>query len=366
MFLQIFVFSTIVLIAHSGEPVGRPLASLLVCLALGLFQWSVARTFRRSDFVDVCWGVTSLLMISPGHWGVLVDALPGGDLPFLREAAILAPAIISRFVMLAESNGWAQAGNQLRMSLPLTCGPVWLGSAAAYWGGLGQADGRSGMATIGLISLLLIVVFPLFLRRCWGLAPVASPDLVRRLQSQHGRSLPDLLAWPVGGSIINAALLGCVPPFRYLVISPALLDSLSPSELDAVIAHEMGHLRRWHGARRLLAIILPATLVLTGRHFLLTWYEAEGLAATLLELAGPVLLSAYYFWLTPRQSKQMELEADAWAVEHLRPAHGDQAGELLTSALRKLSVAADIPLDQAKWLHPSFRERAAALAQASA
>ncbi|EAQ80977.1 M48 family metallopeptidase [Blastopirellula marina] len=363
MLLQILVYCTIVLLARPTETVDEPLASWMVCLALGLFQWSIARSFKRSLLAEICWGATSLLMLWPGNWGGIVDASAVGEIPFLREAALLLPAIISRLAMLSEAEGIPRALAEIRLSLPLTCGPVWLGSAAARWGGLAGPTSDSGVGTIALIVTVLIVVYPEFLRRCWGLTPVDSPDLIRRLRSQFGRNLPPLLVWPASTGITNAALLGCVPPFRYLVISTSLLDALTSRELEAVIAHEMGHLRLRHVARRLIAIVVPAAVVLATRYWLSVWLAPQGLQLTLLEASAPCVLSAYYIWSTPRQSRRMELEADAWAAAHLRTIYGDQATSLLATALRKLSVAAAIPLEQAKWLHPSFYQREAALQQ---
>ncbi|UUO08204.1 M48 family metallopeptidase [Blastopirellula sp. J2-11] len=366
MLLQILVYCTIVLLARPVETVDEPLASWMVCLALGVFQWSIARSFQRSLLAEICWAATSLLMIWPGNWGGIIYASAWGEIPLLREAVLLLPAILSRLTMLSEAEGIPRALAEIRLSLPLTCGPVWLGSAAAHWGGLAGPTSDSGVWTIALIVIFLIAVYPEFLRRSWGLTPVDSPDLARRLQSQFGRSLPPLLVWPESIGITNAALLGCVPPFRYLVISASLLDTLTPRELEAVIAHEMGHLRLRHVARRLIAIVAAAAVVLGVRYWLSAWLAPQGLQQTLLEASAPCLLSAYYLWSTPRQSRRMELEADAWAAAHLRTIYGNQATPLLTAALRKLSVAANVPLEQAKWLHPSFYQREAALRQRSA
>lgn len=361
MLLQIFVYCTIVLLARPDQTVEQPIAAWLVCLALILLQWSVVRSFKRGRIAEICWGFTSLLMIWPGDWDAVIAGSAWGEIPFLREALLLSPAILSRLLMLAEADGWCSALVESRMSLPLACGPVWLGSAAARWGGLTSPESDSGVMTILLIVLMLIAVYPEFLRRCWGLAPLNEPELTRRLQSQYGKNVPPLLVWPESVSICNAALLGCVPPFRYLVISQSLLDGLTSGELDAVIAHEMGHLRRRHVVRRLAAIVIPAAFVLAVRYWLAVGLDLQGAARTILEASAPTLLSIYYLWSTPRQARRMELEADAWAADHLRSCYGDQATELLTSALRKLSYAAAIPLEQARWLHPSFREREAAL-----
>jgi STE24 endopeptidase len=49
-----------------------------------------------------------------------------------------------------------------------------------------------------------------------------------------------------GQKLANAAQIGAVPPFRYIVVTDYLVDHLSPDEVDAVVAHELGHARRHH------------------------------------------------------------------------------------------------------------------------
>ena len=46
--------------------------------------------------------------------------------------------------------------------------------------------------------------------------------------------------------MITAAVMGLTKWFRYILVTEALLDTLSPEEVDAVIAHEIGHVQRRH------------------------------------------------------------------------------------------------------------------------
>jgi len=57
----------------------------------------------------------------------------------------------------------------------------------------------------------------------------------------------DILIWPLfEGQILTAGVMGLVRRFRYLLFTPALLQSLSVEEVDAVMAHEIGHVKRYH------------------------------------------------------------------------------------------------------------------------
>ena len=40
--------------------------------------------------------------------------------------------------------------------------------------------------------------------------------------------------------------MGISKRFRYLLITPALLSTLNTAELEAVLAHEIGHVKKYH------------------------------------------------------------------------------------------------------------------------
>lgn len=136
----------------------------------------------------------------------------------------------------------------------------------------------------------------------------------------------------------NAFFMG-LGRFRKIVLFDTLIAQLSEPELEAVLAHEIGHYQRKHIPKliawsALLSLAAFATLGLLARQ---DWfYGAFGFApgnvtpALLLFalLAGPVT-----FWLSPLQNwwaRKFEYEADAFA------ANAVGAGQPLVTALRKL------------------------------
>lgn len=125
---------------------------------------------------------------------------------------------------------------------------------------------------------------------------------------------------------------------KRVVFFDTLLDTLTPEELEAVLAHELGHFRRRHVAKRLAAI---AAITLLGLA-LLGWLRAQpwfyaglgvadatpAVTLVLFLLVAPVFtqfLRPVGAWLSRRQ----ELEADAYAAAKADPA-------ALISALVKL------------------------------
>lgn len=102
---------------------------------------------------------------------------------------------------------------------------------------------------LGLFVIFLLLFFPPLVRWLWGCTPLP-PGPVRdhlvRFCRRQGFDSPVLL-WPLfEGQALTAAILGVVPGLRYLLVTPALLDALSPDELDSVLAHEIGHVKRRH------------------------------------------------------------------------------------------------------------------------
>ncbi|MFW2354213.1 M48 family metallopeptidase [Hydrogenophaga sp.] len=129
---------------------------------------------------------------------------------------------------------------------------------------------------------------------------------------------------------------------KRVVFFDTLLKQLSPEEIDAVLAHELGHYKRRHIIKR---IVLMFSLSLAG-FALLGWVSSQAwfysglgvmpsldtpnnaLALILFMMVVPLLT----FFLSPlmaQLSRKHEFEADAYAVEHTN-------GADLASALLKL------------------------------
>jgi STE24 endopeptidase len=129
---------------------------------------------------------------------------------------------------------------------------------------------------------------------------------------------------------------------KRVVFFDTLLKQLSPGEIDAVLAHELGHYKRRHILKR---IVLMFALSLGG-FALLGWVSSQawffsGLGVTpsmdtpndaLALLLFMMVVPLFSFFLSPlmaQLSRKHEFEADAFAVAHT-------SGNDLASALLKL------------------------------
>lgn len=108
-----------------------------------------------------------------------------------------------------------------------------------------------GQIVYFLFFLFVIAIFgPEIIRRFWQCKPLDIPELrdrIARLCRRAELEYADVLYWPIfGGRMITAGVMGLVRHFRYILVTRGLLDFLDPPEIDAVIAHEIGHIKKKH------------------------------------------------------------------------------------------------------------------------
>jgi STE24 endopeptidase len=121
-----------------------------------------------------------------------------------------------------------------------------------------------------------------------------------------------------------------------------LLAQLTPNEVDAVLAHELGHFKHGHIIKRIVSLFGMSLLgfALLGWICQQTWFYTglgvmpnmnganDALALLLFMMALP-LVSTFLSPLSAHLSRKHEFEADAFAVSHT-------SANDLSSALLKL------------------------------
>ena len=97
---------------------------------------------------------------------------------------------------------------------------------------------------------IVAIVGPALIQKAWGCQPMgAGPDRMRieALCRRAGMGYAEIVYWPIfGGRMITAGVMGLIKKFRYILVTEALLDLLTPSEIETVIAHEIGHIKKKH------------------------------------------------------------------------------------------------------------------------
>ena len=218
-----------------------------------------------------------------------------------------------------------------------------------------------------LVFAAALVFFPAYLVRLWPPRRLPDGELRSRLEALLARAgvrCREMVVWSTGrGRLPNAAVMGVVAPLRYVAFTDALLAELAPEEIEAVLAHEAGHVRHQHigfytfFAAAFMALglgviaLLPESM--TGENAA----QKDQLAVAAILVALTVFYWRYVFGFL---SRRFERQADAAACELLG------ASAPLVSALEKLAAVAGAPRGASSWRHYSIAERVAFLARASA
>ncbi len=96
----------------------------------------------------------------------------------------------------------------------------------------------------------VVIIGPAMIQKFWRCKPLEPGYMRSRIEElceRAGLEYANILYWPIfGGRMITAGIMGLFKKFRYILITKALLRYLDPEEMDAVIAHEIGHIKRKH------------------------------------------------------------------------------------------------------------------------
>ena len=163
--------------------------------------------------------------------------------------------------------------------------------------------------------------------------------------------------------------------FRRIVLFDTLIEQLNEPQLEAVLAHEIGHYKKYHLPKTFaaLAISLLAAFFLLAQLAARPWFAAAfrlppGNIACVL-LLFTLLSGTLSFWLSPLVnywSRQFEFQADAYAARTMQESHS------LIGALRKLNEKnltdpSPHPVySRFYYSHPTLKERETALANLKA
>jgi Zn-dependent protease with chaperone function len=172
--------------------------------------------------------------------------------------------------------------------------------------------------------------------------------------------------------MLNGAVMGLLGRLRYVLLTDALLERLPEDQVEAVMAHEVGHVRRkhvpWLAGGLLASIGVPMAAVdlwvrFSGRGHVTTAQEV----ALQLGLVGVSLLAGLmlFGWI----SRRFEWQADAFSAQHLSGHRTDQQGDArpvvisatavgsMAGALEAVASLNHMPRRKFSWRHGSIQRR---------
>ena len=203
---------------------------------------------------------------------------------------------------------------------------------------LGPRPRESTQAALLLGGSLAVFLFtPLIIRHIWDTAPLPIGPMRDKLMAmckQHRVGVRELLLWRTFGGMINGAVMGVVQPLRYILLTDALLESMPAKQVEAVMAHELAHVRKHHmfwlllvaaASMELLRSVIELTLggvfdiAVSG--WLRDYMPEVAIAAMRNPDAAPLLslITAMlgWFFIFGWVSRRFERQADTFAVQHL-------------------------------------------------
>ncbi len=164
--------------------------------------------------------------------------------PTEEEAAAAAPVIptLGQYLIM-------QVRHQLLLMMaPLLVLLVWIqGVAMAAQHHEGLVPYQSWITLAGTLGIFLLA--PLLIRLAWDTEPMPPGPLRDRLAAlcrQYRVGVRQLLIWKTYGGMINGAVMGLVGSLRYILLTDGLIEQMDPKQIEAVMAHELGHVKGHH------------------------------------------------------------------------------------------------------------------------
>ncbi|MCG3130632.1 MAG: Protease HtpX [Phycisphaerae bacterium] len=239
---------------------------------------------------------------------------------------------------------------------------------------------------VGAVAMIVFLLSPLLMRRVWTVVPMPAGSLRDRLErmcERIGLGCRGIMIWKSDGMMINAAVMGVVRPVRYILLSDGLLESMNDRQVEAVLGHEAGHVKRRH-IEYFLLFALVATLAVSGvAEAALHLFPA--MSAGAVEAVGGAATLVIWGLGFGFISRRFEREADLFGAASIAPdldtctlpcrVHSDTAvgrhddvaddregpcataANVFVSALDRVAVLNGLDPEEPSWRHSSIASR---------
>jgi Zn-dependent protease with chaperone function len=226
--------------------------------------------------------------------------------------------------------------------------------------------------SVFFLMFLFIVAYtgPALIPKIWGCRPL-DPGYFRsrieRLCKKADIEFTDILYWPIfGGRMITAGIMGITKRFRYILVTDALLRMLEPEELDMVISHEIGHVKKKHLLFYLLFFAGYMLIVYTVMDLIImsalysefifnltgSYSSGQGAIPSIIFSFIMVFIFVIYFrYLFGYFMRNFERQADTYAYTLFNNAAP------LISTFKKIALSSGQSPDKPCWHHFSITKR---------
>jgi len=339
-------------------------------------------------------GLAGLMLMGLGRW-VMEDLLLGA-VPLVGTLATMVPFFAALVVMwlldwpfhrllrqrlaaqaaVPVTAGWSR-GQYLLYNLrhhllfiAVPVGLIVLGRDVLFLYVLPVVPDRAvdavALVAMPLYALAVFLAAPAMIVHIWKTRPLPAGALRDALEAMAKRlrlRFRRLLEWVTSGIIANAGVMGLIPQVRYVLLSDALLAELEPRQIEAIFAHEAGHILSHHIFYFFLFVVSSVVLCQTPFYWL---GEAMDWPIWLPQVPGMMVLAGVWWlllgWLSRRFERQSDVLA-AWAVSEPTATDGDggpitpEGAATFASALERVAAMNGIPPRRNNWRHGSVARR---------
>ena len=242
-------------------------------------------------------------------------------------------------------------------------------------------DPPAWIATAAPASVIIpiAILAPAMVVRLLGARPLPEGEVRTTLESMCDRAgvrVRNILLWPTGGRLVNAAVTGFVGRLRWVLLTDGLLETLRREQVMAVMAHELAHARRRHMPWMGVGLVAMSMVLAEAIDPLLAaarsaridaggvdaaiiadlWWMDIG--ATVVVLTGTLL---GFGWI----SRRFERQADAFAAVRMSVDADDRpldtvsvdGVDAMRSALTAVAGVSGVDLQRFTWRHGSIASR---------
>ena len=214
----------------------------------------------------------------------------------------------------------------------------------------------------------VFLLAPEILRRILHCRPLPDSPIRRRLEAlcrQTHLRYRDVLLWHTDNNTGNAAVMGLVPRWRYILLSDLLLETMTDEQIEAVFAHEIGHIVHRHMAWYLVFFIILLLAAAGPGMLLQRQIESVGIPIEWTEVMilalGVVIFLLAFGFLSRRFERQADVFAARTVQKNVQSSPVDHVGEhgarVFASALERVAVVNNIPIAARNWSHGSIEKR---------
>ena len=325
---------------------------------------SFFKTYNVFCFIIAIW--ISLLFISSdpiGKLGINSSALPIG-IGMIMYLIMLRPFMIALYEMLRPVLAEEQSlSDFLRARY---CVPIIFFPPILLWTIIEDISANNAMELMTELQIFIIapifllvfyIVSPKLFNWAWKSENCPDKNLVEKLLELSKRSdtyIAGVKIWNTFNEpIANAAVAGLIKKYRFVYITDYLLKLFTLEQTEAVVGHELGHLRLGHVGHYLIYSIDAILLAMILKTCLVIYFPYFYQHATLTYILEIILFIPFFAVTFTRMARHCERQADAFAASVTDK-------QIFASALEKIG---EITIPKPKWLpkwlitHPETQER---------